>query len=401
MSRLPPPLLVAIAATLGGLLTFGIGTLAFGAEEAGHLVVPILIAIGLTVVATAIAVPWLARASLRVRFAAVAALASAIGLANLALLAREMVVDEHDALLIAVLVAYAAATAIGVGLAAARSSSAALGRLADGARALADGDLTRRLGSVGGGPELEQLARTLDATAARLEESLHRERAIEAQRRDLIVAVSHDLRTPLAELRAMAEAIEDGVVEDHETVRVYSGRMSAAVASLGALVDDLFEFVQLEAGAIGAETERARLEDVVRSAIAACDGRASEKRLVLRTDLGQAAGAACSPRLTRVVQNLLQNAIRHTPADGTVLVAARHAANGIELAVSDDGEGIDPAVAERIFEPFWRGDAARASEGSGLGLALAKRIVEGLGGSIAVESAPRKGSRFAVLLPSR
>ena len=400
MSRLSSPAVVAISAALGGLVTLGIGVLVLGREEAGHLVVPILIAIALTVVATAIAVPWLARASLRVRFASVAALASAIGLANLVLLSREMVVDEHDALLIAVLVAYAAAAAIGVGLAAARSSSAALGLIASRAQALAAGDLGQRLGSVGGGPELEQLASTLDATAARLEESLRRERAVEAQRRDLIVAVSHDLRTPLAELRAMAEAIEDGVVEDDPaTIRLYSARMSTAVTSLGELVDDLFEFVQLDAGAIEAETERARLDEVVRSAIAACDGRATDKGLLLRTDLGPAASAACSPRLTRVVQNLLQNAIRHTPVDGTVLVAARQDANGIELAVSDDGEGIDPAVADRIFEPFWRGDVARASDGSGLGLAVAKRIVEALGGSIAVESEPRQGSRFAVLLP--
>jgi signal transduction histidine kinase len=169
--------------------------------------------------------------------------------------------------------------------------------------------------------------------------------------------------------------------------------------SLVMLVDDLFELVQLDAGAIEAETERARLEDVVRSAVAAVDAQAADKGLQLETRLDGAEAALTSPRLTRVVQNLLQNAIRHTPADGTVRVEARRGREGLELVVEDTGEGIDAAALERVFEPFWRGDAARTGEGSGLGLALAKRIVEALGGSIKVESAPARGSRFAVLLP--
>jgi len=100
-----------------------------------------------------------------------------------------------------------------------------------------------------------------------------------------------------------------------------------------------------------------------------------------------------------VLQNLLQNAIRHTPADGTVRMEARRRVDGIELIVEDSGEGISPDRLEQVFEPFWRGDAARSSSGSGLGLALAKRIVESLGGQIRVQSAPAQGARFAVELP--
>jgi signal transduction histidine kinase len=228
---------------------------------------------------------------------------------------------------------------------------------------------------------------------------LERERAAEAQRRDLVTAVSHDLRTPLSGLRAMIEAIEDGVVDDPATIRRYVGEMRGAVDSLVALVDDLFELVQLDAGAIEAESHRARLEDVVRSAVAACDAQAAEKGLVLKTSLEGADAVLTSPRLTRVVQNLLQNAIRHTPADGTVRVEAHRAGDGVELVVEDSGEGIAPEAVERVFDPFWRGDAARATDGSGLGLALAKRIVETLGGSIMVDSEPARGSRFSVLLP--
>jgi signal transduction histidine kinase len=401
MSRLSPWALSAVTATLGALLALGIGLVFLGANEAGHLVEPLVGAIIVTVVVTAIASRWLVAASMRLRFVFLAAFATVIGLANLGVLSSLMLVDDRDAILVAALLAYSAAAAIGAGLAAARISTSAIERLSAAARRLAEGDLETRVGAVGGGPELEALAATLDEMTERLNESLRRERAAEAQRRDLIVAVSHDLRTPLADLRAMSEAIEDGVVTDPATIRSYTARIGDSVASLSALVDDLFEFVQLDAGAIDAEAERAQLDEVVQVAVAACDAQATQKGLVLRTELGDAAAARCSPRLTRVVQNLLQNAIRHTPADGSVLVEARRAGGRLELAVEDSGEGIEPGAIERIFEPFWRGDAARAGQGSGLGLALAKRIVEALGGSIEVESEPEHGSRFAVLLPTR
>jgi signal transduction histidine kinase len=246
---------------------------------------------------------------------------------------------------------------------------------------------------------LPGIAAGLAAMSVRLLASLERERAAEAQRRDLVIAVSHDLRTPLAGLRAMVEAVDDGIVSDAETLERYLADMRRSVGSLVELVDDLFEFVQLDAGAIEAESKRARVGEVVQAAVAACDAQAMEKRLNLETRLSGAEGVSCSPRLTRVVQNLLQNAIRHTPADGTVRVEARRRSNRLELVVEDWGDGIDPAGADRIFEPFWRADGARSGEGSGLGLAVAKRIVESLGGRIDVESEPARGSRFAVTLP--
>jgi signal transduction histidine kinase len=225
-----------------------------------------------------------------------------------------------------------------------------------------------------------------------------RERRMEAQRQDLITAVSHDLRTPLASLRAMAEAIDEGVVDDAPTMRRYAAEMRRSAESLGALVDDLFELVQLEPEAIEAEARRATVEEVVDAAMAACDAHAQRKRLRLETELNGAGDAPCSPRLGRVVQNLIQNAIRHTPADGTVRVEAERRPGALRLTVSDSGEGIPAHSLDRVFEPFWRGDSARAGEGSGLGLALSKRIVEALGGEIEAESHPDRGSRFSVLL---
>jgi signal transduction histidine kinase len=239
----------------------------------------------------------------------------------------------------------------------------------------------------------------MDEMAARLEIALRRERDAEATRRDLITAISHDLRTPLASLRAMVEAIDDGVVGDVSTMRRYAGEMRRSVTQLVAMVDDLFELVQLDAGAIEAESERARLGEVVRSAVAAVRMQAEEKGLALVTTLNGTDEAFCSPRLVRVLQNLLVNAVRHTPADGTVRIEARRSAEGLELAVADTGEGLSAEDLERVFEPFFRADPARQGAGAGLGLALAKRIVEALGGRISAESAPARGSRFAVVLP--
>jgi signal transduction histidine kinase len=232
-------------------------------------------------------------------------------------------------------------------------------------------------------------------------ETVAREREVERQRQDLITAISHDLRTPLASLRAMAEAIDEGVVDDPETMRRYAAEMRRSTGSLATLVDDLFELVQLEPEAIEVESRRATVGEVVDSALAACGPHAQRKGLRLETRLDGAGTVRCSPHLGRVLQNLIQNAIRHTPADGTVRVEAERDRAGLRLVVSDTGEGMPAESLHRVFDPFWRGDAARAGDGSGLGLALSARIVESLGGRIDVESEPARGSRFAVVLPDR
>jgi signal transduction histidine kinase len=401
VSRWRPVTIAATFAVAGALATLAIGTLAgMRGHQLEHLAVLLLPAVVLSAAAGALAAPLLARSPLRGRLVAVALAATLVGLANLAALARLMFLSDHDAAQVALLLVYSTAAGIGVALATASASITAIERLATTARRLAEGDLEARAGRLHAGPELDSLAATLDDMAARLSSSMKRQQAAESQRRDLITAVSHDLRTPIAGLRAMVEAVDEDVVDDLPTIRRYVGEMRGAVDSLVLLVDDLFELVQLDSGAIEAESVRARLEDVVRSAVTACDAQAAEKGLALETKLDGAAAARCSPRVTRVVQNLLQNAIRHTPAGGTVRVEARPEHNGIEVAVVDSGEGIGPAALERVFDPFWRGDAARSSGGSGLGLALAKRIVETLGGRIEVESEPRRGSRFSVLLPA-
>src|SRR4029450_5341707 len=136
-----------------------------------------------------------------------------------------------------------------------------------------------------------------------------------------------------------------------------------------------------------------------RSAMASVEPEMHAKRLSVEADLGPAAEVTCSPRMTRVLQNLLMNAVRHTPTDGAVRLSARRKGQLLEVSVEDSGEGIAPQDLDRVFEPFYLGAPARSGRGAGLGLALAKRIVEALGGRISAENALTHGARFAVVLP--
>ena len=388
---------VALAGAAGTLLAGAL--VGMDAGEIAHLAALIAPALLMTVVAIALARVLLARASMRQGMAAIAVVGAVAAITNLVVLARQMIVDEHDATTLAVLFLYSAGAGVGAALALARSRARAVERLVASAEQLGDGELQTRVGELGAGPELDTLARTLDEMSERLERAQEREREIERTRRDLVTAVSHDLRTPLASLRAMVEAIDEGVVADPPTMRRYAAEMRRSMAQLVAMVDDLFELAQLDAGAIEAETTRARLGEVVHSAVATVEMAAHEKGLSLVADLHGTEDAECSPRLVRVIQNLLANAVRHTPADGSVRIDARRSDRGLELVVADTGEGIAPQYLERVFDPFFRADPARHGSGAGLGLALAKRIVEALGGSIRAESQPAHGARFAVTLP--
>jgi signal transduction histidine kinase len=391
---------VATAAVVGstGALIVAAATGATG-HELRHLGILLFTSVGVTSLLVAIAGTRLQRLSIRQRLVMIALFVGGTIFANLVVLAQQMFVSKHDARQLTVLLVYAVATGIGASIALSRSMIAAVDRLTATARDVGAGRLGARSNSDPAGPELDLLAATLDRMAERLQESIESERRTDRVRRDLVTAVSHDLRTPLAGLRAMVEAIDDGVVDDSESLHTYITEMKQSVHSLSQLVDDLFELVQLDPSAIEAESGRARLEAVVAAAVDACRGNALEKGLRMETDLGDAGQRFCSPRITRVLQNLLQNAIRHTPADGTVRVEARVDTDRLELVVTDTGEGIPASQLDRVFEPFWRGDGARSTPGAGLGLALAKRITETLGGDIRVDSPPHEGTRFAVVLP--
>jgi signal transduction histidine kinase len=228
-----------------------------------------------------------------------------------------------------------------------------------------------------------------------------RERADHA-RRELIAAVSHDLRTPITSLRLLADAIEDDVVEG-ERRRSYVTRMGTHIRALGALIDDLFELSRLEAGEIRWTLEHVPLDPLLQETIEAVSIDADVHGIhVSAAPTGAEAIAHANPeQLQRVLFNLIQNAIRHTPADGSIVVHAVAMARTIEIEVADTGTGIAPEERDRVFAAFYRGqdDLARTGDGAGLGLAVARAIVEAHGGRIWLADSDR-GTRVRFSVPA-
>ncbi len=233
--------------------------------------------------------------------------------------------------------------------------------------------------------ELAELAAAANAMIERLRAEEAARDQSDSARRDLVAAVSHDLRTPITSLRLLAEAVGDEVV-DEEVRRQYIERMRTHIDALSALIDDLFELSRLEAGDINWSLERVPLSELVGETVEAMRVQADRKGVAVTAEVPDALGPArANPeKLQRVLFNLIQNAIRHTPADGSVVVRAEPVADRIEIEVADTGDGIAPEEREHVFTAFYRGgaDAARTSAGAGLGLAVSRAIVEAHGGRI-------------------
>ncbi|TNC23690.1 sensor histidine kinase [Amycolatopsis alkalitolerans] len=235
-------------------------------------------------------------------------------------------------------------------------------------------------------------------------EARERERAAESARRDLVAWISHDLRSPLAGIRAMAEALADGIVSDSDEVTDYATRISGETARLSGMVNDLFELSRITAGALRLTMSAVPLRDVISDAIAAQTVVANQKKVQVLADAQVwPVVAGSDPELTRIVRNLVSNAVRHTPPDGTVAVHV--AVDGAEalLAVDDGCGGIPEDEIDRVFEVAFRGTQARTPDrsggtGGGLGLAIAKGLVEAHQGHIGVRN-HGEGCRFEVRLP--
>jgi signal transduction histidine kinase len=247
------------------------------------------------------------------------------------------------------------------------------------------------------------LATELDRARRQLQEAAERERALESSRRELVAWVSHDLRTPIAGIRAMVEALDDGVVVEPEEVRRYHLRLMTEADRLAQLVDDLFELSRIEAGTLAVSVERVALGDLVSDVVASAAVMAEAKgvRIDGRLDGRPAEVAGAAPELRRVVRNLLDNAIRHTPPGGTVHVVVGGGDQHAEVSVLDACGGIPAHDLDRVFDLAYRGDAARTpggAGGAGLGLAIARGLVGVLDGDIAVRNEPG-GCRFTVRLP--
>ena len=251
--------------------------------------------------------------------------------------------------------------------------------------------------------DVGKLAAAFNSMARQLESSFARERELEQARRELVTAVSHDLRTPLASIRAMLESIDDGVVTDPETVGRYTRTTLIEVENLSRLVTDLFELSQLEAGVLELHMESASLQDLVSDTLEGMSAQATARQLSLHGAVDEELLPLNmdTRRVQRVLYNLVQNAIRHTPPDGTIDIRARDTGSDVQVEVSDSGEGIAEPELQRLFERSYRADSSRsrASGGAGLGLSIAKGIVEAHGGRIWADSILGKGSVFSFTLP--
>jgi signal transduction histidine kinase len=251
------------------------------------------------------------------------------------------------------------------------------------------------------GKELSDLADSANTMIETLRREERSRDEADAARRQVIAAVSHDLRTPLTSLQLLAQALDDDLV-DPATARKYVKRMGANVRALGALVDDLFEFSRLDAGDFAWSTEAVPLAGIVTEMVEAIRLEAETRRVAVHAEIpSDLHPARANPeQLGRVLANLLTNAIRHTPPDGSVLVRAHQRDGSAEIEVSDTGDGIAAVDQPRVFEPFYRGgnQAARTSTGSGLGLAIARTIVEAHGGKIWLAEA-HTGTRICFTLP--
>ena len=374
-------------AAAAAALAAGIATGAYG-SAAGLTSLLILLPLGCATVFAAHAIVA-ARArigGLRRQFALLAVLAAAQLAIAVGVFVELMFVSGHDAFFTVLVSGFTGALALWAGR--------LLGR-----RALADIDAVRTtLAAVGEGrrdvrtnlagrDELARLGADVDAMVTTLA-------AEEQARRGLIATVSHDLRTPLTALRLLVDAIDDDLVTDAATRRDYLGRISVNVHALSALIDDLFEFSRLESGDIRWEMGNVMLDELVQETIEAMRPHAEAGAVVVHAELApELAAAQGNPeQIQRVLFNLIQNAIRHTPADGSVVVRAAPASEGaIEIEVADSGPGISASDRDRVFEPFFQGGdrAARSGGGAGLGLAISRAIVEAHGGRIWVAVAER------------
>ena len=357
-----------VAAVLaGGVLTAGVAAALFGLPASDAAV---LVAISFGV---ALATYAVGRAAVvRSRSPVIVGLIPVVSVALGALVAaRAMFVSSHDLAALVVVV-------VGAG------TAGVLGGLALGAE--------------------------LQRSRARVAALAERERALERSRRELVAWVSHDLRTPIAGIRAMVEALDDGVVVEDADVRRYHHQLTVEADRLARLVDDLFELSRIEADALQLSVEEVPLGELVSDAVASVAAVAEAKGVTLGGRVDDAAGGAgpsvagSAAELSRVVRNLLDNAVRHTPAGGAVEVAVRGGDGWAEVSVRDGCGGIPDDDLDRVFDLAYRGDAARtpgaggAPTGAGLGLAIARGLVGAHHGDIAVAN-ENGGCRFTVRLP--
>jgi signal transduction histidine kinase len=323
-----------------------------------------------------------------------------------------MFVNEHDLALATVLLLFAGGIALSLGYLLSVYLTRRITDLNEAAQRIAEGQLEVRV-PVRGRDELAELAESFNQMATQLEAAEEQQRQLNALRRELVTWVGHDLRTPLTSIRVVVEALSDGVVEDPATVERYLHSAQHHIRSLSRLLDDLFDVAQIEGGGIRVERYPSSIRDLISDTIEAFSTLAKHQGVRLEGGVDPAVDPVLMdvPKIERVLANLIDNALRHTPAGGVVHVGASATPAGVRVQVRDTGSGIRDEDLPRVFDRFYRGDGGRvvnadsrsargrAASGAGLGLAIAKGIVEAHGGDIGIDSTVGEGTEVWFTLP--
>ncbi len=329
--------------------------------------------------------------------------AALLTLFNVGIMQRQMFVSEHDLLLSGVLLLFAAIIATTFGLFVSASVTDDLQKLAATAQELAEGDLSARV-EVSGRDEVAQVGMAFNEMARQLQQVDQQRTELENLRRDLIAWASHDLRTPLTSIRVRVEALNDGVLDDLETQQRYYQSILNDVMALNVLYDDMFELAQLDRVDASLEKSSTLLTELINESVERFEAQSQEQGVLLSAHLGANVDPVLlnAAKTSRVLDNLLSNALRYTPEGGEILVSANRTADLVTVTVEDSGPGFSEDDIPRLFEQFYRGEHARtrATGGAGLGLAIARGVVEAHDGRIWAENLPGGGARVGFELPA-
>ena len=332
-------------------------------------------------------------------------IAGAVALLNVIIVGRLMFVStEHDLNLLLTLVIFSAVITAFFSFSVAATVAGRIENIAAAIRLLAHGAFATRL-APNGNDEVARLSEDVDLLAARLQAADDQRAALDRERRELTAAISHDLRTPLASLRAMTEALNDGIVDEPAEVRRYYATMRREIERLSRMIDDLFELSQLDAGALKLERLPICVQDIAAEVVDAMQAaaRLAGVELILNVDSSPPEIEVDGGRIERAIGNLVRNALEHTPGGGRVLVSVAATNGNVDLRVADSGSGIAPSDLPHVWERFYRADISRGrngnGDGAGLGLAITRGIVEAHGGSVEAISGGGDGATFVLRLP--
>jgi len=410
LAALIPVLLILTAAALAGL---GVGVLLIpmSTREVVGLFVVLAVSLAGSTLVGLLVLHLVDRASnltIATRTFVGVAVGASVALANVLIVAALMFVNTaHDLGLTAALVVAGSAVTMLFALRLARATAREVVPLRVALRELADGLLDEQTLHGGRTAEFAALSDDIERLRVQLRQVEDDRARLDAERRELTASISHDLRTPLGSIRAMAEALADGVVSDSDERTDYYQQIRRETERLSRMIDELFELAQIDAGALQLQRRMLPLQDVAAEVVEGMRPLAREADIELRLDvLGDPPPAELDgARMERAIGNLLRNALEHTPSGQTVDVSVAGESRGVELSVHNRGSTIPPGDLERVWDRFYRGEPSRArdarggADGAGLGLAIVKGIVETHGGTVAATSDADAGTTFTLRLP--